>query len=239
MKEVRSQILLASICLLLGIMVVTQFRSQRATREMPQSGTDQATYISQLYESNTALQQQANDLSDELLQYHQSDSSGKSNLDSMVKDLQTLRMANGQVDVTGPGVVVTVKGELTVFELQDLVNELRNASAESIAVNGIRVVTRSAITVDPDGQITVDKQAVANPYKLEAIGEPDTLLHALQRKGGLIALLQARDSNLDIQVTERPIEDQAGWLKLPKTAVEFSNVYGQAVPAATEAPAAP
>ncbi len=228
MKSVRSQAILAAVCLVLGILVVTQLRTQRMAREdVPSSGTDQATYISQLYESNTELQQQAADLNDELSQYQTSDSSGKSNLETLVHDLQTLRMANGEVEVVGPGVTVVADGDLTVFELQDLVNELRNASAEAIAINGVRVVARSAIVADQGGRITVDRQPVARPYRLDAIGEPDTLLHALQRKGGLIALLEARNSDLQINVTKFGVDDTAHWLKLPKTAVDFTSVYGR------------
>jgi len=228
MTDKRSQIYIGIICFLLGILVVTQFRTQRAARgDVPSSASDQATYISQLYESNLELEQQAAELNDELLLYQASRPSGKSNLDTMVKDLQNLRMANGEVEVVGPGVTVFVNGEITVFELQDLVNELRNASAEAIAVNGVRVVTRSAIVADETGQLAVDRQPLSRPYRLEAIGEPDTLLHALERKGGLIALLEARNSSLQIKVTKHGVEDQDNWLKLPKTAVEFNWVYAQ------------
>lgn len=231
MKNARSQILFSVLCLLLGIVAVTQFRSQRLGREgVPSSTTDQATYISQLYEANTQLQQQASELSDEVAQYRKSDTTGKSNLDSMVKDLQNLHIATGEVEVTGPGVNVQMNGDLTVLELQDLVNEVRNASAEAVAVNGVRVVTRSAIVADGSGRLTVDRQPLSRPYNIEAIGEPDTLLHALERKGGLIALLQARDSSLDIKVTKHSIEDRSGWLTLPKTAVDFTWVYGKSTP---------
>ena len=97
-------------------------------------------------------------------------------------------------------------------------------------MNGVRVVTRSAIAPDESGGITIDRQPLARPYRLEAIGEPDTLLHALQRKGGLIALLEARNSALKITVTKHGIADQAGWLKLPKIAAQFTWVYSQPVP---------
>jgi uncharacterized protein YlxW (UPF0749 family) len=231
MKDLRTQVLLGIICLLIGVMVVTQYRSQRQARpDVPESGSDQATYISQLVASTKELQAQADTLDRELRQYESSDSSGKSNLDAMVKDVQNLRMANGEVEVTGPGITVMVEGDLTVLDLQDLVNELRNASAEAVAVNGIRVVTRSAIVADENGRITVDRQPVTSPYRLEAIGEPDTLSSALERKGGLIALLEARDSALRIKVLKYEIWDRAGWLRLPKTAIDFSWSFAQPAP---------
>lgn len=231
MNTLRSQILLGVLCLLVGIMVVTQLRSQQAGRgEVPVSASDQATIISQLYESTVDLQQQAAELSEELNQYYDSGSTGKSTLDALVRDLQNLRMANGEVEVTGPGITVLVDGDLTVFELQDLVNELRNASAEAIAINGVRVVARSAMIADETGHLLVDRQPLARPYRLEAIGDPDTLQHALERKGGLIALLEARITDLKIEVSKHPIDDETAWLNLPRTALEFAWVYGQAVP---------
>jgi uncharacterized protein YlxW (UPF0749 family) len=232
MQNLRSQLSIAVLCLLIGVMVAAQFRTQRllARADVPSSVTDQATYISQLYESNTELRQQASQLGDELRQYQSSGSNGKSNLDSLVLDLQNIRMANGEVEATGPGVTVMAEGELTIFEMQDLVNELRNASAEAIAVNGVRVVTRSAIVTDEAGRIVIDRQPVVRPYRLEAIGEPDTLLHALQRKGGLIALLQARNSALQIQVTKHDTDNRSDWLTLPKTALDFSWTYSRPAP---------
>jgi uncharacterized protein YlxW (UPF0749 family) len=232
MQSLRSQLLIAALCLLIGVTVAAQFRTQRLLgREgVPSSATDQATYISQLYESNAEARQQADQLAGQLNQYQSSSSSGKSNLESLVRDLQNFHMENGRVEATGPGVTVIVQGDLTVFELQDLVNELRNASAEAIAVNGVRVVTRSAIVTDEAGRIVVDHQPITPPYRLEAIGEPDTLLHALERKGGLIALLEARDSALQIKVTKHDIANPSGWLRLPKTALDFTWVHSQPAP---------
>jgi uncharacterized protein YlxW (UPF0749 family) len=169
-------------------------------------------------------------LRSELDQYRQNSSGGKSNLESLTRDLENLRMANGEVEVTGPGATLLVDGDVTLFELQDLVNELRNASAEAIAVNGVRVVTRSAIVVDQDGRITVDRQPLSRPYRLEAIGDPDTLVPALERKGGLIALLRAGDVGLTIEVTRQDAEDRADWITLPRTAVGFGWEYAQPVP---------
>jgi uncharacterized protein YlxW (UPF0749 family) len=231
MNNRRAQLIVGLMCLLLGVALVMQFRTQReAHQSVPVSASDQATYISQLYENNTQLRQQVDQLSRELADYEQDTTGGKSNLDTLVRDLQNLRVANGEVEVVGPGVTVLVEGSLTVFELQDLVNELRNASAEAVAVNGVRVVARSAILADEEGRITVDRQPLARPFRLEAIGNPDTLLPALERKGGLIALLEASNSELKIKVNKHSVEDEADWLKLPRTALDFTWVYGQPAP---------
>ena len=91
-------------------------------------------------------------------------------------------------------------------------------------------MSRSVIATDEANSITIDEQPLAPPYYLDAIGEPDTLLHALQRKGGLIALLEARNPALRITVTEHATGNKPDWLKLPKSTAEFKWVYGQPAP---------
>ena len=217
--------------MLLGVMLVTQFRTRRlALQDVPTSASDQATFISQLYDSNAQLRSQVSELSGEIARYEQGGTGSSTNYDSLVRDLQNLRMANGEVELTGPGITIFVDGEVSVLELQDLVNELRNASAEAISMNGVRVVTRSAMIGDETGQVVIDRQLLSRPYRLEAIGDPDTLAPALQRKGGLIALLQAGNSSLQIEVIRHAIDERAKWVRIPKSNHYISRTYIQPVP---------
>jgi len=223
MKDTRLQVVLSIVCLLLAIVIMAELRGNAA----PQSSTGQAAYMSRLYDNNTTLREQASQLSDQLARYKTSATTDQVSLDAASKEVQSLQVASGATEVIGPGVTVTANGDLTAVQLQDLVNELRNASAEAIGVDGVRVVARSAIEAGKDGRLSVDRQSVSAPYRLEAIGEPDTLLRALERKGGLIALLEAQNPGLHIDVVKHSIEDQAGWLKLPATTSDFNRANGQ------------
>jgi uncharacterized protein YlxW (UPF0749 family) len=231
MSSIRAQITVGLVCLLLGVGLVMQFRSQRlAHQNVPASSTDQAVYISQLSESNADLRRQVDELAGELARYGQGGPGGPADAAALEKDLRALQIADGEVSVTGPGVSVLVDGEANLVEIQDLVNELRNASAEAIAVNGVRVVARAAIVGAENGRVVIDRQALAPPYRLEAIGDPDTLVGALERKGGLIALLEAGDPNLKIEVTRHDAEDQAARLHLPAVAQPFEWTFARPVP---------
>ncbi|HET9495995.1 MAG TPA: DUF881 domain-containing protein, partial [Chloroflexia bacterium] len=202
MSSIRAQVTVGLVCLLLGVGLVMQFRSQRlAHQNVPASATDQAVYISQLSESNADLRRQVEELEGEITRYGQGGGGGSADVEALEENLRALRIANGDAPVSGPGVSVLVEGDANLVELQDLVNELRNASAEAVAVNGVRVVARSAIIGAENGRIAIDRQALSPPYTLEAIGDPDTLVGALERKGGLIALLEAGDDSLNIEVT--------------------------------------
>ena len=230
MQNWRARLLVSAVCLVLGFLMVPQFRSQRIDRTvLAQSPTDQASYISQLYASNQRQRANLEQLQAEIARYQQT-ANGGSSIVSLIKDLQQMRMANGEVDLTGPGVTVRVTGAQDAAQvIQDLVNELRASAAEAIAVNGVRLITRSVIEAADNGQLQVDQQPISEPYILEAIGDPATLQNALERKGGVIALLQQDPAEkIVIKVTRHT--ETADWLKLPKTALDLKWRYAQAAP---------
>jgi uncharacterized protein YlxW (UPF0749 family) len=77
--------------------------------------------------------------------------------------------------------------------------------------------------------LQVDQQPISEPYLLEAIGDPATLQNALDRKGGVIALLQQDPAEkIVIKVTRHT--ETADWLKLPKTALDLKWRYAQPAP---------
>jgi len=120
-------------------------------------------------------------------------------LQSLVDEINQLRIVNGLVEVSGPGVEVIITGPISVLDLHDLINELRNAGADTLALNGKRLVVWSAIGTDGQG-VTIDGHSVQPPYRLQAIGDPHTLEVALGRPGGLVELLQRGNRDLTIVV---------------------------------------
>lgn len=89
----------------------------------------------------------------------------------------------GATPVTGPGIVVTVndspdasgtEGLVLDGDLSRLVNGLWQAGAEAIAINGRRLSTLTPIRA-AGAAITVDFVSLSPPYRVEVIGNPDTL----------------------------------------------------------------
>src|SRR5205807_10600836 len=84
------------------------------------------------------------------------------------RQLSDLQILAGVVPARGPGVAVRSTDPKGAFEFQlllDLVQELRDAGAEAIAVNGRRVGGTTAFSPRRDG-VTVDGQAVQQPYEV-------------------------------------------------------------------------
>jgi uncharacterized protein YlxW (UPF0749 family) len=169
-------------------MLVTQFRTQsKVTKALKEdSAQDQATIISNLYDSNSELRKEVTRLEDQLNQLRQARSS--SDLDSMADDLNRLRILNGQSEVTGSGIQLTIVAPLRAEDIMDLVNELRNAGAEAVAVNDQRIVFDSCFS-NAGENVVIDGVEIKQPYVFAAIGSPDTLKTAIDRKGGLLTFI--------------------------------------------------
>ncbi|MPZ27697.1 MAG: DUF881 domain-containing protein [Micromonosporaceae bacterium] len=109
----------------------------------------------------------------------------------LVRDLRELEAATGLGRVRGDGVVVEVadgppgvdpktgnpeldpQARILDRDLQQIANALWAAGAEAVAVNDRRLTASSTIR-NASGAILVDRQPVAGPYRIAAIG-PDRL----------------------------------------------------------------
>jgi uncharacterized protein YlxW (UPF0749 family) len=114
-----------------------------------------------------------------------------------------------------------IDGDLDAIALNDLVNELRNAGAEAIAVDAVRVTARS-VAVQGPSSLQVDGADVGRRFTLRAIGSPDGLLGAMQRPGGIISQLKLFIS-ATIQI--RQVES----LQLPATALTLLPKVGKPI----------
>lgn len=195
-----TRLTLTVFCLALGLLLVVQIRSQNDLRQTLRS-EDWDYAVVDLIDNNARLRDEIEDLQTQLAQLRREGSSA-SVVQSLVDEANDLRMANGLVAVSGPGVEVEGSGPVTVLDLHDLINELRNAGAEALALNGRRLVAWSAISTD-GVRVTVDSQPVEPPYRLEAIGDPTSLQTALLRPGGLVELLERLDQRMTITVRTR------------------------------------
>ena len=102
--------------------------------------------------------------------------------------LQNLRILAGVVSVAGPGVTLTVvdpDGALQAGDILDAVQELRDAGAEAISVDGERVIATTAI-VDTSEGVQVGDTTITSPIEIKAIGDPGTLAAGLSFPGGVL-----------------------------------------------------
>lgn len=98
-------------------------------------------------------------------------------------ELDRLEFASGATPATGPGMIVTVddapdattaQGRVLDSDLSRLVNGLWQAGAEAVGINGRRMTVLTPIR-SAGAAITVDYVSLSPPYRVEVIGNPDTL----------------------------------------------------------------
>jgi uncharacterized protein YlxW (UPF0749 family) len=101
--------------------------------------------------------------------------------------LDTLGILTGTAPATGPGVVITITDpdqKVTAALLLDALQELRDAGAEAVQINGVRVVADTWFS-DTAGGVAVSGERVSSPYVIRAIGDSATMASAMDIPGGV------------------------------------------------------
>src|SRR5262249_21675171 len=98
------QLWLTAVCLLFGVLLMVQFRTQGkiAKTVQTESSADQALIIGNLYDANVALRNEVATLARQLEQ--QRDEAAPGRVGEMTVDLEKLRIVNGTAPARGPGV---------------------------------------------------------------------------------------------------------------------------------------
>jgi uncharacterized protein YlxW (UPF0749 family) len=201
MRGARSQIALAVVALLLGFLVVTQVRSQAGgTGLEDRSAQDLTLLVANLNTRNDQLRAEVADLGTQLASIRAAQARGDTSAGQLRADLVRVRIWSGVDAADGQGVRVVLRGPATAVVLEDLLNELRNAGAEAIAVGGVRVVP-ATIAGGAPGALSVEDTSLADPLEVLAIGNAATMTGTLTRAGGLVAQELATNAGLAIEVT--------------------------------------
>ena len=116
---------------------------------------------------------------------------------------QTSGILSGRLPAEGEGVTIRVThGSIEAVDaatMFSLIEELRNAGAEVIAINDVRVITQTYIADGEDGLIC-DGQTLSSPYVIKAIGDSQNLQNAVNIAGGVGSRLKVK-FGADVDVT--------------------------------------
>jgi uncharacterized protein YlxW (UPF0749 family) len=221
MHRRSSQLTIAAVALVLGILVVIQLRSQAGPSGLAQlSSQDLTVLVANLNARNDQLRRETGMLQSELTTLKANRSRGDASVDEIAADLQKVRAYAGLDPVGGPGVTISIRGPIDGEGVEELINELRNAGAEAISVGSIRVVT-GVVVIGQPGAAQVDGTSLGAAFDLDAIGAPDKLTGSLTRSGGVIAQLAA--TLPDVVVTVTPTDR----LELPATTRTLVPAHGR------------
>ncbi|HEU5203792.1 MAG TPA: DUF881 domain-containing protein [Candidatus Limnocylindrales bacterium] len=211
MRRMRNQLTIAAVSFVLGLLVVTQLRAQASGSGLGgMSSQDLTVFVANLNAGIDERRQEIAALERDLATLAANQDRGVVSLGQVRDELLSIRAYAGLEAVVGPGVTVSVAGPIDGPTLEDLINEMRGAGAEAIAIDGIRIVAGSAVTGGP-GQVEVEDSPLDDPFEVSAIGGAETLTGSLTRSGGIVAQVAA--TSPDVTLTVTPVER----LQLPAT----------------------
>jgi uncharacterized protein YlxW (UPF0749 family) len=204
----------ALLCVLLGVAIVTQVRQNNSGDSLETARpADLLVLLDSLQQREAALNTEVADLQRTLASLQASGSSDQAAIENARTRLAALSILIGTVSATGPGVTLTITDAapgVAPETMLDVINELRNAGAEAIEVQGGAGDPKVSVRVGVDtwvvgapGALEIDRQTLNPPYTVVAIGDPPTLAAAMNIPGGAMDSVERVGGTMLVQQSDR------------------------------------
>lgn len=186
--DLKAKIVLAFVFMVLGFMISVQFKTTERQK------TIHFERVEDLSERLKTVEIEKAQLAEELEQLRKNNNSG-----IMDSEIERLSVLSGVSAVEGKGIEIVLDDSeiaskpgdnpnLYIIHDEDLLrvlNELRAAGAEALALNDQRIVAISEIRC-AGPTVSINNVRSAPPYIIKAIGNPKNLISALRLRGGVI-----------------------------------------------------
>jgi uncharacterized protein YlxW (UPF0749 family) len=198
------QLATGALLALLAFTVTVQLNQDEADSYQNLRSVELVELLKTLDATNGRLTEQIDDLTATRDDLRSSTDASETAQNEAQRRLDDLAILAGTVGATGPGVRLTLTdptGTVGASVLLDTVQELRDAGAEAIAINGhARIVAQTWFADDvQSGGVLVSGQRVEAPYVIEAIGDPATMAPAIDFRGGVADRVESRGGTLSVE----------------------------------------
>ena len=242
-KPNRTAWMLTLVCIFLGFSAVLAYDKPRAQLEI--GGVASLQNIEKLVNEKRELDQKKQELDqfineqeNQIKNYENNAAQTSIQLQWLQKDLQEARLTAGLVSVQGPGIEIILNDRkrdsilsanpymIKYFIVHDsdmlhIINELRDAGAEAIAVNGTRIMANSRISCGGPTIHVGKYERFAPPFVIQAIGNPDTLFASFQEEDSISQDLIAWGLEFHIRKMDR--------VEIPRYMGETEHVYAKLI----------
>lgn len=200
MKSRVQALILGIMCFILTILIFIQIKTVNqngTTVSMNQEESELKAQVLKMKEKYENQYAELEKLEKELEETRKSVTGHNEELKALEEKIKYDNIILGMTDVKGKGVTIIVQdgvanastlnaSDLLVHDLNvlSITNELKNAGAEAISINGKRVVNTTAISCDGN-VIVVNGEKISSPIEISAIGLPEQL-STLDRAGGTL-----------------------------------------------------
>lgn len=231
------------VCLILAFFITMQIKSVYVINRAGSTDKVRAealtAELAHEQEKNMELYKQLLQSKEEIESFKKEAADSSGYYQTLLSQLQRAELLAGLTSVEGGGVQVTLSdstqtNNLTenanAYVIHDLdilqvINELRDAGAEAISLNGERVVSTSEVRC-AGSTVSINNNRYAAPFVIKAIGDPVNLENALLMRNGVIDSLTFYGINAEVKkISTMKIGPYTGALN-----------YKYAVPSAAEKP---
>ena len=199
-RATKANALAALLAILLGFAVATQVRQNQSQGLETLRQEDLVNILDSATLQSQRLDQQARELQITRDQLISGSTSGAAAVEAAQERIDSLAILAGTAGAKGPGIQMTIAdpgAKMTPPVLLDAIEELRDAGAEAIQVNNVRIVASSHFSQGASG-IAIDGKNVTQPYTISAIGDPATMSSAMQIPGGLAENVRQLGATINI-----------------------------------------
>lgn len=228
-------LVLTVVCFILAIAIAIQINTVNKNGTTVYLSQQESNLKSQVLRMKEKYEEQYNELEKvekELTKAREQVTKNNEELEEIESKIKQDNILLGNTDVKGTGIKVTLKDgkkELNVLDEEKLIvhdvnvlaviNELRNAGAEAISINGKRVVNSTAIMCDGN-VIIVNGEKIGSPVEISAIGLT-VMLSGLDRAGGTLDKFAEDGKEVELKKINN--------LEIPKYTGKLSFKYAESI----------
>ncbi|MFL0269605.1 DUF881 domain-containing protein [Candidatus Clostridium radicumherbarum] len=194
MKNNEASLFIFMACIIVGILISLNINFNRTNNRVflsTKQYQDANEAKNKLIGEISDLDQQSLMLNSKLSKYKSAGKNQTTVISSIENELDQNKMQIGEEDVKGEGIIITLKdvSNESYYNIEDpnlidkiihnsdlynIINDLRNAGAEAISINGQRVTDRTSVYCDGT-LIAVNGVKITTPFYINAIGDKDIL----------------------------------------------------------------
>lgn len=214
-RKLKNKLILILISIFLGLIIGIQVRTiNRNNSVKTDEGTlrskELALKLKKLIEERDRQKEEIDKLNNRLYEYENSSKNTDDVTKSLYKEIDSLKGLACLTDVVGEGIILKISPPLAMEDLTGdvirdnpefllkLISVLNSADAAAISINGHRYSTYSAIE-RAGNHLKINKVAIAMPYIVNAIGDPETIKSALEIKSGVIDTIKSLGLSVSIE----------------------------------------
>lgn len=226
MKRSKDKVLIFIASVITGTLIAINFNEGKVPIIFTMKSKEYKEAVDErniLYNEISDLRENNKEISQKLIEYNQSDEKHNKVMEDMKSQLKDYSDILGVTKSVGSGVIITIsdgdydlkkdtkyevdRRTLHSIDAAIVLNELKNAGAEAIALNNYRVLVDTSVECNW-AFITFndnDKTMEAQPFNFYAIGNPDELEAAILSEGSYINRLMTRKLKIKVEKSDEII----------------------------------